>query len=52
MKNTDPMHDEILTVEEVATILQLEPATVYARALKNEIPGSFAESTRPALYFQ
>ena len=28
----DPFHDEILTVEEVAVLLRLEPHTIYARA--------------------
>ena len=49
----DPFHDEILTVEEVAVLLRLEPHTIYARAEKNEIPGAFriGEGERPPLRF-
>ena len=47
------MHDEILTVEEVATLLKLEPHTIYARAEKDEIPGAFrvGEGKQPPLRF-
>lgn len=37
----DPMDDEILTVEEVATLLQLHPQSVYEKVEKNELPGWF-----------
>ena len=49
----DSFHDEILTVEEVATLLKLEPHTIYARAAKDEIPGAFriGEGEQPPLRF-
>ena len=57
MKNTnplpDPMHDEILTVEEVAKILSLQPSTIYEKVERNEIPGAFriGEGERTPLRF-
>ena len=36
-----PSSDEILTVEQVADILQLHPNTVYEKANAGEIPGMF-----------
>ena len=53
MKNTQNNPDEILTVDEVADMLKLTPETIYARAIKDEIPGSFrvGEGERPPLRF-
>lgn len=35
---TDPMHDEVLTIKEVAALLKLAEKTVYAMAAAGEIP--------------
>ena len=57
MKNTpnfsDPMDDEILTVEQVAKLLHLEPSTIYTRVETGDIPGAFrlGEGERPPLRF-
>ena len=41
MKQPDPLHDEILTVDEVATLLSLQPNTIYEKVEKGELPGAF-----------
>ena len=50
------MNDTILTVEEVAKLLHLEPSTIYTKVESGEIPGAFrlgddAEGKRPPLRF-
>lgn len=49
----DPMNDEILTVEQVAKLLHLEPSTIYTKADAGELPGAFrlGEGERPPLRF-
>ena len=45
-----PSPDEILTVEQVAELLQLHPNTVYRRVEDKSIPGAFRigdEDTAP-----
>ncbi len=44
MKTTQPQvnqPDDILTVEQVADLLQLHPNTIYEKANAGEIPGMF-----------
>lgn len=49
----DPMNDEILTVDQVAKLLSLEPSTIYTRVEAGDIPGAFrlGEGERPPLRF-
>ena len=41
MKNIPPPQDEILTVEQIAEMLQLTPNTIYEKVERNELPGAF-----------
>lgn len=41
MKSPDPLHDEILTVEDVAELLQIHENSVYSKVEKGELPGVF-----------
>jgi len=41
MDNKDPLHDEIMTVEEVAELLRIHPQSVYEKVEKHELPGAF-----------
>src|SRR5574344_712374 len=50
VKNGQPEHsDQLLTIEEVATLLHLAKATVYTKVSKNELPGVCKQGKR--LYF-
>jgi len=53
MKNTDPLHDEILTVEQVSEMLHLTPDTIYEKVDRNELPGAFrlGEGKQPPIRF-
>lgn len=41
MTDTDPLHDDILTVDEVATLLKLTPDTIYQKLNQGHLPGAF-----------
>ena len=41
MKNPEPLHDDILTVDQVAELLHLTPDTIYEKVEKKELPGAF-----------
>ena len=41
MNIPDPLHDEILTVDQVARLLKLTVDTIYDKHIKGEIPGAF-----------
>ena len=53
MKNPDPLHDEILTVEQVAEMLSLTQDTIYEKVERKEIPGAFrlGEGKQPPIRF-
>lgn len=50
VRKEQPEHsDQLLTIEEVATLLHLAKATVYTKVSKNELPGVCKQGKR--LYF-
>ncbi|MCX5699589.1 MAG: helix-turn-helix domain-containing protein [Candidatus Omnitrophica bacterium] len=42
---------EVMTVEEVAALLRIEPRTVYRKVEANEIPGAFRVGQDGAIRF-
>ena len=42
---------EVLTVEEIAALLKIEPRTVYRKVEANEIPGAFRVGQNGAIRF-
>lgn len=53
MKNPEPLHDDILTVDQVAELLHLTPDTIYEKVEKKELPGAFrvGEAERSPIRF-
>ena len=50
VRNEQPEHsDQLLTIDEAATLLHLSKATVYTKVSKNELPGVCKQGKR--LYF-
>lgn len=50
VRNEHPEHsDQLLTIDEAATLLHLAKATVYTKVSKNELPGVCKQGKR--LYF-